>query len=249
MYKICHVVFSTNRLEYLIPNLRSQKNLNFYGCEVDKIFFDDYPKTRNDNAFRFLISSYGFKEIYLHKENQGLSATWSEFWNLIKERNYDYIFHQEDDITVLEPILITDLIELLEKDKSISQVQLSRQAWYPSETDPDYSDTDFVYKNFRYRKESCIFSPMASLYPLEVCKINYRNYYDHNLNEGIIGKVLFDHYGKLSANIRNFYGKHLIKHIGEYTIGKRLLPGEPSYENWSYMDPDKKYYSTNGTPY
>ena len=97
-YKICQVIFSTNRLEYLTRTLRAQRNLNYYGCEVHKIFIDDYPKTRNDLMITELVKLYGYNEINLHPENLGLSVTWSQFWDLMKERDYDYIWHQEDDV-------------------------------------------------------------------------------------------------------------------------------------------------------
>lgn len=249
MYKICHIIFSTNRLEYLIPNLRSQYNLNFYNCDVDKIFIDDYPKTRNNNLIKSLVNIYGFKEIYLHENNVGLSATWKEFWEIVKDRGYDYIFHQEDDIIFQEPILITDLIELLEKDSTIGQIQLARQAWYYHEKNPEASDDDFIYKNYRFRKESTIFSPMASLYPTWITRIPFHEHYEFNINEGMIGKFLFDHYGKLSANVRNYYGRNIIEHIGEWSIGKRVIQGEPGYDNWSHINPDLKHNSKNGLHY
>jgi len=198
MYKICQVIFSTNRLEYLIPNLRSQKNLNFWNCKVHKIFIDDYPRTRNNNLINALVQLYGFNEIILHDENQGLSGTWNEFWNLVVDRDYDYIFHQEDDIEFLEPILISDLIELLQQDQQISQVQLARQAWYSHETDPIALPDDSIYKNFRYRKGSVVFSPMASLYPHYITKLNYKKDYPFNPNEGVIGKYIYEN---ISLNI------------------------------------------------
>lgn len=249
MYKICHVIFSTNRLEYLIPTLRSTHNLNFYNCQVDKIFFDDYPLTRNDNLLYSLIKLYGFNEYYFHKENQGLSSTWNEFWNLIKDRNYDYVFHQEDDIEFLEPVLITDLIELLQHDNQLSQVQLARGAWYYHESDPKKEDDDLIYKNFRYRKGSLIFSPMASLYHHNITKLNYRGQYNFNPNEGMIGKFLYDNHERVSANVKNYYGKKIINHIGEYFVGKRVLPTEPSYDLFAHFDPNQKYHSRDGRPY
>jgi hypothetical protein len=248
-YKICQIIFSTNRLEYLIPTLAAQKNLNFYGCEVDKIFIDDYPRTRNDNLITELVRLYGYNEIWLHQENKGLSVTWSEFWDLIRDRNYDYIWHQEDDVKILEPVLITDLIELLEKDPQASQAQLARNAWYSTETEPEYSNEDIVYKNYRYSKHSVIFTPMASLYSGKILHIPYRQYHDFNLNEGLIGKVLYDHYNLLSASVKNYYGKPLIEHIGEWFVGKRVLPNEPNYDQFARYDPDKKYNSRDGSDF
>lgn len=246
-YKICQVMFSTNRLEYLIPNLKLQKNLNFYGCDVHKIFIDDYPRTRNNSLITELVKLFGYNEIILHKENMGLSATWSEVWNLIKDRDYDYVFHMEDDVEILEPVLITDLIELLRLDPSISQLTLSRQAWYSHEKNPELTSVDQIYKNFRYQKGSYIFSPMASLYDHRLTKINYRNYYDFNLNEGMIGKVLGEQYNLSAAQVKNYYGKNLINHIGEWFVGKRVLPGEPGFEQFGHFDPNLKYNSRDGS--
>lgn len=248
-YKLCQIIFSTNRLEYLIPNLKSQHLLNFYNCDVHRIFIDDYPRTRNNLLIKALVEFYGFDEIILHENNQGLSATWNEFWNLIKDRDYDYVFHQEDDIEILEPVLITDLIEILEKDPTISQVTLSRQAWYNNETDPEPSDNDILYKNFRYQKNSVIFSPMASLYNHKITKIDFARFYNHNINEGLIGKALHENFGMVSANVKNFHGRKIINHIGEWFTGKRLLPGEPGFELYGHYDPNKKYYSKDGRDY
>lgn len=248
-YKICQIIFSTNRLEYLIPTLEAQKNLNFYGCNVHKIFIDDYPKTRNNLLIQELVKLHGYEEMYLHEQNQGLSATWSETWNLIKDRGYDYIWHQEDDVEILEPVLVTDLIEILQNNPNISQVQLARQAWYHNEKDPEYSNDDLVYKNFRFQRNSFIFSPMASLCPARLLQIPYKNFYNHNLNEGLIGKVLGEHYGMLSANVKNYYGKNIIRHIGDWFVGKRVLPNEPGYEQFGHFDPNVKYNSKDGSLY
>jgi len=247
--KICQVIFSTNRLEYLIPTLKSQSNLNFYGCDVHKIFIDDYPKTRNDLLISELVKLHGYNEIILHQENKGLSVTWTEFWDLIKDRDYDYVFHQEDDVEILEPVLITDLIEILENDPTLSQVQLARQAWYYNETDHTAEDTDIIYKNYRYTKRSAIFSPMASLYSIDKTKIDYKSHHDFNLNEGLIGQVLLNTQNLLSATVKNFYGKNIIRHIGNWFVGKRVLPGEPNYEQFEKYNPDIKYNSKDGSLY
>lgn len=248
-YKICQVIFSTNRLEYLIPTLEAQKNLNYYGCDVHRIFIDDFPKTRDNEYITQLVKSYGYDEIILHEENLGLSVTWSQFWDLIKDRNYDYVFHQEDDVKILEPVLLTDLIELLEREQLVSQLRLSRQAWYYNERDPELYDTDIIYKNFRYTKSSLIFSPMASLYKHRITKIPFKQIYNFNLNEGLVGKVLYDQYGQVTAEIKNYYGKNIVEHIGEWFVGKRVLPNEPGYEQFAKYDPHVKYHSRNGAEY
>lgn len=248
-YKICQVIFSTNRLEYLIPTLQAQRNLNYYGCEVHRIFIDDYPKTRNDLMITGLVKSFGYDEIILHEENKGLSVTWSEFWELIKDRDYDYVFHMEDDVTVLEPVLMTDLIELLEREPDASQLRLERQAWYFHEKDPIAEPTDLIYKNFRYTKNHFIFSPMSSLYKLSTTQVPYRSFYDHNLNEGLIGRVLYEQFNQTSIHVKNYHGKQLINHIGDWFVGKRVLPSEPGYDQFAHYDPDIKYHSRDGSTY
>lgn len=248
-YNVCQVVFSTNRLEYLIPTLRGQRNLNFYNCNVDRVFIDDYPKTRNNSMITELVKRYGYNEIILHEENQGLSKTWSDFYKHIAGRNYDYILHMEDDVQILEPVLITDLIEMLENNPDISQVQLARQAWYSHETDPEASPDDFIYKNFRYIKSSLIFSPMASLCRYETTQLPFNEWFSHNVNEGIIGQTLYEKYKQVSANVRNYYGKNIIRHIGEWFVGMRLRPDEPGYEHFAHFHPDRKYFSRDGKEY
>lgn len=248
-YKICQVIFSTNRLEYLIPTLRAQKNLNFSGCEVHKIFIDDYPRTRNNSMITELVKLHGYNEVILHEENRGLSVTWSEFWDLIRERDYDFIWHQEDDVEILEPILITDLIDILDTDPLMSQVVLARQAWYSQDSDPVATPDDKILKNFRYIKNSNYFSTMASLYPVERIKIDYKKFYNYNMNEGLVGHVLNEQYGMTSCSVKNSQGKNLISHIGEWFVGKRVLPGEPNYELFSMFDPDKKYGSISCKEY
>lgn len=248
-YKICQVIFSTNRLEYLIPTLRAQSNLDFTRCEVDKIFIDDYPRTRNNIMLAELVKLYGYNTIDFHKENKGLSVTWSEFWKLVKNSDYDYVWHQEDDVEILEHVSIIELIELLEKEPTASQIQLARNAWYWTESEPTATDTDKIFKNFRYDNNRAIFSPMASLYSSKIAKIDYRKYYDCNLNEGMIGTVLLNNFNMTSCNVRNKEGKALINHIGEYFVGKRVLEGEPGYEEFKKYDPDKKYFSRTGSAY
>jgi hypothetical protein len=90
---------------------------------------------------------------------------------------------------------------------------------------------------------------MASLYSLDRVKVDYRKFYDFNLNEGLVGKVLHEQYGMVSANIRNYYGRKLINHIGEWFVGKRVLPNEPNYDQFAHYDPDKKYHSRDGRDY
>lgn len=257
--KLCQVIFSTNRIEYLCKTLEAQQYLDFSGFEVDKIFIDDMPHNRNNDMIRALVNGYGFKEIYLHHENLGLSLTWTKFWRLINSRNYNFVWHQEDDVEILQPIKVMELAEILAKDRSLSQIVLKRQPWYPNETESKAEDTDILFNDYRYEKNSMIFSPMASLYAVDVVRFGYSRWFKFNhpdsnldkinLNEGMIGLALHEAHGLLSGHLKNKEGKNLIRHIGEYFTGKRVLPGEPNYEIFAHYDPFKKYYSTDGRPF
>lgn len=259
MAKICKIIFSTNRIEYLTKTLESQKHIDFGDHEVEGIFFDDYPKGRNDKLITTLVKSYGYNEVILHQENKGLSVTWSECWNLIKNRNYDYIWHQEDDVEIIRTIPIEDLIVILEGDKDLCQITLQRQPWYFTEKPSEALGSDWTYKDWRYDKSSAIFSPMASFYKSSIVRVNYsewlkanypdRNWWQINLNEGMIGKVLLEGYHLVTGKLKGPNGENLINHIGDYFVGKRVLPDEPHYEKFEQYDPNIKYNSRNGSVY
>lgn len=259
MSKICKVIFSTNRIEYLTRTLETQKLLNFGNHQVHGIFVDDFPKGRNDVLINTLVSTYGYSEIILHKENMGLSVTWREFWNLIRDRDYDYIWHQEDDIEILQEIPIDDLITILSGDKELCQVTLQRQPWYFTESESKALGSDWTYKHWRYEKNSAIFSPMASLYHIDMVRYDYsgwlkqtypdRDWWQVNPNEGMIGKVLYEGQNLLSGKIKGASGENLINHIGEYFVGKRVLPNEPHYEMFEKYHPETKYNSKDGSLY
>jgi len=255
--KICRVIFSTNRIEYLTRTLKSQLYLNWEGCEVDSVFIDDYPMGRDDLFIDTLVRKYGYNQVYLHQENLGLSVTWTEFWNLIRDKDYDYVWHQEDDVEILEPIKILDLVALLQQDPGLSQIVLKRQKWYGNELETAARDNDRIFQNYRYEFEKVDFSPMASLYSLDRVKFPYSAFYkknfpqtnwgDINFNEGMVGKALFMELGLRSGHLKNSNGQNLINHIGEYFTGKRVLPDEPHYyEQFARYDPAKKYNSKTG---
>lgn len=258
-YKVCQVIFSTNRLAYLTKTLASQRLLNFDGCTVDKIFIDDFPKDRNDLLVKTIVNSFGYNEVYLHEKNQGLSVTWTEFWNLIRDRDYDYVWHQEDDVVLLEPVKVADLIELLQSDPLMSQAVLQRQPWYSNETAAVAETSDRVFKTFRIVKNSAIFSPMASLYSIDRVRFPYSQWYREyyadtnfcsiNFNEGMVGKALLESCELVSATVKNSRGRNLIEHIGDYFVGKRVLPDEPHYDQFAQYDPEKRYNSKNGAAY
>ena len=132
--KICKIIWSTNRLEYLIPTLESSsKFINWGDHEVYGIFIDDMPTDRNDNFLMDLAKSHGYNYIKLQKENLGLANSWEESYSILTnlEKDYDFIWHQEDDVIINAPINIDDLIEYTYYNKECIQVALAIQMnWY-----------------------------------------------------------------------------------------------------------------------
>lgn len=260
--KICQVIFSTNRPEYLTRTLEAQRLLDFAGYEVDKILFDDFPKGRVDALIHRLAEEHGYREVYLHDTNKSIGATWREFWDLIKDRDYDYVWHQEDDVVVLEPVCVRELVWFLEHAKA-SQAVLKRQAWYSHEMPPAPKQDDLCSPQGlrgEFSDAKYYFTPIASLYPMERVLFDYPAWYQKhypqepifqktNINEAIIGKALLEGSGLMSVHVKNSVGKNLIEHIGEYTKGKRLLPHEPGFATFANLDPEKKYNSITGQPY
>lgn len=244
--KICHLIFSCNRLKYLIPTLESGKKIDFGEHEVYKILVDDYPRTRNNNIFNLLKDTYDIDELVLNPENKGLSKNWTDTWEKLKGYNFDYIFHQEDDVIINEPIKIDDLIELLSTDEKMVQVVLQRQKWYSTEEDMCVvNPTDTPFKDYLYFKDTDVFSPISSLYSTSLLNEGYIDYYGFNLNEGMIMVYLNWLYESYSAHLKGNDGRNLITHIGEEFTGRRLLEGEPNFEKLNY-DPNKMYSSRNG---
>jgi GT2 family glycosyltransferase len=248
--KICHVIFSTNRIQYLTKSLESHKNLNYGNHEVTRILIDDYPKSRNYNIFKILKKIHRLDQIWMHEENKGLSATWTEFFDWIREKDFDYILHQEDDVVLLQPVHIDDLIELLNTDNDICSVILQRQPWYEREEHPCIKPEDSYFKN-RYWVEkrdysdsrNITFPIIFSLYPSWVTKDNLVQEYGFNYNEGIMMTHLRERYNKYNVFLKGNSGQNLIEHIGIETKGKRVLKGEPNYEWFEFMDPEKTYNS------
>jgi hypothetical protein len=240
--KICHVIFSTNRIEYLTKTLESHKLMDFGDHEITRILVDDYPKNRNTNIFYVLQKLYKIDKLWLHEENKGLSVNWTELFTWLRKQNFDYILHQEDDVVLLEPIKLDDLIEFLQTYDQICSVVLERQKWYHYETEPTIKDTDFLYKNKYYvESKNFTFPIIFSLYPSWIVHEDIVKEYGFNYNEGIMMVHLKEKHNKFCGFFKNINGKNLIQHIGVTTQGKRVLKGEPNYEFFSYMDPEKTY--------
>jgi len=249
MYKVCKVIWSTNRLEYLIPTLKSQASMiDWSGCEVHGIFIDDMPKGRHDGTVRELAKMFGYDEVILNPVNQGITVNWTNTFKMLSERGYDYVYHSEDDVVLNHPVHISELIDIIRSDPVISQVCLSRQAWYVGETDPVLLDEDRVYSDkYQYEYAEDYFWTLASLYRNDITRYPYHEYTEFNLSEYVVAQALKQS-GLKTAKLKNRLAGavNIVDHIGSYSIGKRVEPGEPGWHKFYMYDPAKKYDSRLG---
>ena len=243
--KILHVTFSCNRIRYLMPTIESWSKLDYGNHEVTRLIIDDYPRTRNDNIFQLLGKVHNTL-LWMNTENLGLSVTWTNFFNWLKNQDYDYVLHQEDDVVLKHNISIDDMIECLESDPNMASVVLQRQPWYFHEEPCKIEFDDTPFKQYYYSKNTKTFPIIFSLYRKNITDNPFVDYWKFNLNEGMIMVYLNHFHNMFAANFKTPNGENFIEHIGEETTGKRILPGEPRYEFFEHMHPDKTYTSREG---
>jgi hypothetical protein len=244
---LLHVVFSTNRVEFLKKTFRANKKLDFSGLNVHHLFIDDYPMGRDDNFIKEFVEYYGYDEIILHKENLGITKTWQELFDLVKERNYDYILHHEDDVELMHPLKVIDIIELLEQDKTLSQIQLKRNNWYEHEVEEiGPKDEDVIFKDYRYEKATPYFWMLMSLYPAWIAREPILEETGFNPSESVIANYLSSKYNIGAGLLKTSEGGIMVNHIGEYFHGQRVAENEPGWDGFKFIDPNLKYCSKTG---
>ena len=245
--KLLHVVFSTNRVEFLKKTFKANKKFDYTGLNVHHLFIDDYPTGRDDNFIKEFVEYYGYNEIILHKENLGITKTWQELFDLIKERDYDYILHHEDDVELMYPLKVMDMIELLQQDNTLSQIQLKRNNWYEFETEEiGPKEDDVIFKNYRYEKATPYFWMLMSLYPAWIAKEPILEETGFNPSESVIANYLGNKYGLGAGLLKTAEGGMMVNHIGEYFHGKRVAENEPGWDGFKFIDPNLKYCSKTG---
>lgn len=246
--KICHVIFSTNRVGYLQKTLESNVNLNYCGLDVDKILIDDYPLGRDDKVINNLCEKYGVDTVILNKENLGITKNWQNFFDYVNDFNYDYILHQEDDVELLQKIDLSFLIKILESNKKLRQVQLKRNNWYKNEIEEiGPKDDDIIFEEFRYEIEKKYFWMMFSLYPSWICREPILQEMKMYPSEFCLSKYLHEKYNLYTALLKTKDGKNMINHFGEFSQGKRASSKlDVGWDRFKGFDPEKKYYSRDG---
>ena len=173
--KILHVIFSCNRIKYLTKTLESWKHLDYGSHQVDRLLIDDYPRNRNEAIFELLGKTHNFCYKF-NEENLGLSVNWSQFFDWLKDTDYDYVLHQEDDVLLTQPIKIDTLIEVLESDPKMASVVLQRQPWYFTESDSKIEPDDVRFKEYYGSRNEKTFPIIFSLYRRDITKHPFQQY-------------------------------------------------------------------------
>lgn len=138
--KILVAIVSAGRASYLKQTWASfEKNVKF-SQPYDLIAIDDFPDTE---TYQFLSTLPTTKKI-LHAVNYGLGQSINE---LIQEaKNYDYIFHLEDDFLFNREVSVDRMIEILENEEKMVQLRLVRQPVYPMEIEANSCITPHGFK-------------------------------------------------------------------------------------------------------
>jgi hypothetical protein len=245
-FKVCHVVFSTNRVEYLTRTLQSLTLLDYGHCVVDHIFIDDYPLNRDTGALTKLATSFGFNEIIMHETNYGITKTWHSFFELIANRDYDYIFQHEDDVELLYPLCIYEIVALLKADPTLSQIVLKRNNWYTDEQPPTRQPTDKLFGRFRYETNNIYFWSLFSFYPAWIAKEPIKETMHANESESVIACYLRDKFQLQTGILKTLEGNNMVCHIGDYFQGTRCVENEPGWERFRNYAVGYKYCSKTG---
>lgn len=246
-YKICQVIFSTNRVPYITKTLKSQDLIDTSHCEVTKVFFDDFPTGRNDTMIEMIARSHGYHHVILHKENQGITKTWQELFDFVKERDFDFIWHQEDDAEIMYPIRFIDFIEILKENPNLSQVQLRRDNWYHFETEPiGPKASDQIWGNYRIERDNPYFWMMASFYPAWIAKEFNRHENNGYPSEATIANFMLRKNGSTVGLLKTAQGGIMVNHFGEYTRGTKVAEGDLGWQNFKNFNPLVDYDSKTG---
>jgi hypothetical protein len=244
--KIAVLFFTTSRYEYLIPMFQNfYEKVNFDDIEIYTILTDDYPLRRQDEVLTILKNKYKIDKLITNKENLGYGLSWKNAWKEIPA-DVDYIWHQEEDFIFDDQINIMKLIETFETCPiKFTQICLKRQVWFSGNDFITKIEDGSVGRQINYGDKKIVihqryFNANPCLYPRWVIEEEYVN----DPQEHTLVKELATKYpNKYSAIYGGRNDKPATRHIGDYTQGKKVIPGQPGYDMVKHYDPEKKYYS------
>lgn len=119
------LVLTDGRREYIqrtIPSALSE----IEGLNGPKFIQDDSGDEEYRQWLRLTFPNF---ELFYNENRQGQGASINSAWKQMKEYEFDYVFHLEDDFTFNRPVVLRDLAQVLENNPHVYQMALRRQAW------------------------------------------------------------------------------------------------------------------------
>lgn len=130
---IAHVVVTNGRQDYLEKTMQQcflnvgWDNLKLIGCYIVDDSGD--PKYREWLAARFPR----YEIVPVGDTPQGYARAMKTVWKTVKRSGADYVFHLEDDFLFRNPVMLSDLVTVLQDDPGLAEVAFVRQPWFQNE--------------------------------------------------------------------------------------------------------------------
>lgn len=126
---IALLVITDGRKEYIHKTIESA-SLNLEGPMGPMFMFDDSGEELHRRWLRINFPNF---ELIYKPIRQGAGGAINSAWEHIKQYDFDYVFHLEDDFTFNRKIPLNDMIRVLENNSNVFQMALRRQAWNNNE--------------------------------------------------------------------------------------------------------------------
>lgn len=126
---IALLVITDGRKEYIHKTIESA-SLNLEGPMGPMFMFDDSGEELHRRWLRINFPNF---ELIYKPIRQGAGGAINSAWEHIRQYEFDYVFHLEDDFTFNRTIPLNDMVRVLEDNPHVYQMALRRQAWSTEE--------------------------------------------------------------------------------------------------------------------
>lgn len=216
MSTITLVVISDGRGELLVRTTRALQE-HLIGNVDYSLLIDD---SGSPEYAAWLDSLYPSFQIVHHEYRRGFAGAVISAWDNLPV--CDYVLTCEDDMVLREDVRLSDMVEILDANPSLSQVVLKRQAWNEHEIaaggivemhPSDYHDvhTHGIAWTQHYR----YYSTNVNLMPYRITRLGWPNV-EHS--EGHFGARLKE-YGYSFGMLHHKFHVPVVEHIGLQRVG------------------------------
>lgn len=127
--RIFLLVMTDGRRQYIHKTLASAAK-NLKGSIEARFIYDD---SGDDSNHTWLVSEFPDFHVIYQPTRQGFGGAIDSAWNRIKQYEFDYVFHLEDDFTFNREIPLEDMAQKLADNPHCYQMALRRQPWNAEE--------------------------------------------------------------------------------------------------------------------